>query len=100
MRRTPSSARRRAEMPEEMTDPMWTPSPERIAQANMSAFLRLAGVGDSYEELYQWSVLHPERFWPLMWKYADVVCDERGWHRDPWDEVVVGLGRMAPPDPD
>ncbi len=80
-----------------MTGPMWTPSAKRIAQANMSAFLRFAGVGDSYDELYQWSVLHPEKFWPLMWKYADVVADERE-DRDSWDEVVVGLDRMAPPD--
>ncbi|MEO7367233.1 MAG: acetoacetate--CoA ligase [Gemmatimonadaceae bacterium] len=81
-----------------MGDPVWIPSPERIAQANMSAFLRFAGVGDSYDELYAWSVLHPEKFWPLMWKYADVVADERGYTREPWDEVVVGLDRMAPPD--
>jgi acetoacetyl-CoA synthetase len=83
-----------------MTGPMWTPSDERIAQANMSAFLRYAGVGTTYDELYQWSVLHPERFWPRMWKYADVVADDRGHGRDPWDEVVVGLDRMAPPDPE
>ena len=83
-----------------MTGPMWTPSRERIAQANMSAFLRLAGVGGSYEELYRWSVTRPELFWPLMWKYADVVADARGYNRDPWDEVIVGLDRMAPPDPE
>ena len=83
-----------------MTGPMWTPSPHRIAQANMSAFLRFAGVGDSYDELYRWSVLHPERFWPVMWEFADVIAEERGDGRDQWDEVVVGLDRMAPPDPD
>ena len=87
-------------MDENLTGPMWTPSPDRIAQANMSAFLRLAGVGTTYEELYDWSVLHPEKFWPLMWKFANVIADERGDNRDPWDEVVVGLDRMAPPDPD
>ena len=83
-----------------MTGPMWTPSDDRIAQANMSAFLRFAGVGETYDDLYRWSVLHPERFWPLMWNYADVIAGDRGDDLDPWDEVVVGLDRMAPPDPD
>jgi acetoacetyl-CoA synthetase len=87
-------------MDEMMTGPMWTPSDERIAQANMSAFLRLAGVGDTYGELYRWSVMHPERFWPLMWEFADVVAEERGDGKAQWDEVVVGLDRMAPPDPE
>ncbi len=77
---------------------MWTPSRDRMAQANMSAFLRFAGAGDTYEELYRWSVMHPDRFWPLMWKFADVIADEGD--GDPWDEVVIGLDRMAPPDPE
>jgi len=64
----------------------------------MSAFLRFAGVGDTYDELYRWSVIHPERFWPTMWEFADVIAEERGDGRDQWDEVVVGLDRMAPPD--
>ena len=72
-----------------MTGPVWTPSPERIAQANMSAFLRFAGVGETYDELYRWSVLHPERFWPTMWEFADVIAEERGGGRDQWDEVIV-----------
>ena len=60
----------------------------------------MRAVGETYEELYRWSVLHPERFWPLMWKYADVIADDRGDDLNPWDEVVVGLDRMAPPDPE
>ncbi|MEO8194924.1 MAG: acetoacetate--CoA ligase [Gemmatimonadales bacterium] len=80
-----------------MTDPIWRPSPERIAQANMSAFLRFSGAGDSYSELYRWSVLHPEQFWPVMWKFASVVA-ESAENAEPWDEIVRGLDRMAPPD--
>jgi acetoacetyl-CoA synthetase len=83
-----------------MTGPMWTPSHDRIAQANMSAFLRYAGVGSTYDELYRWSILHPEQFWPLMWKYADVIAEPRGDTHSPWDEVIIGLDRMAPPDPE
>ena len=84
----------------DVTEPIWTPSEERIAQANMSAFLRYVadeGVGD-YAELYYWSVLHPERFWPKVWSFSGVIADERDGKR--WDEVIRGLDRMAPPDPE
>jgi acetoacetyl-CoA synthetase len=43
-------------------------------------------------------VAHPEAFWPEVWRFCGVVADERP-GREPWDEVVVGLERMAPPDP-
>jgi acetoacetyl-CoA synthetase len=83
-----------------VTEPIWSPSVERIAQANMSAFLRYVadeGPGD-YAELYYWSVLHPEKFWPKVWSFSGVIADERDGKR--WDEVVRGLDRMAPPDPE
>jgi len=86
-----------------MSEPIWTPSADRIAQANMSAFLRYTGAGDSYEELYRWSVLHPEKFWPAMWHFAEITAasaekTESAEKAEPWDEVVRGLDRMAPPD--
>ncbi len=98
-----------------VTDPIWVPSEERVAQANMSAFLRYAaGVGAtlSYEELYRWSVLHPAEFWATMWRFASIIGEggEEGdtgdqgeksaEGREPWSEVVRGLDRMAPPDPE
>jgi acetoacetyl-CoA synthetase len=58
----------------------------------MYAFMRQHGFA-SYAEMYDWSVLHPEEFWPEMWKFADLIGDS-------WDEVVHGLDRMAPPDRD
>lgn len=87
-----------------MSDPIWTPSEERIAQANMSAFLRYAGDFASYRELYRWSVLHPEDFWPVMWRFAALIAEgtegAEGAETEPWTEVVRGLDRMAPPDPE
>ncbi|HYN82477.1 MAG TPA: acetoacetate--CoA ligase [Gemmatimonadaceae bacterium] len=83
-----------------MDQPIWRPSEERIAQANMSAFLRYvsdAGPRD-YAALYRWSVMHPDQFWPAIWSFFEVVADER--EGDPWDEVIRGLGRMAPPHPE
>jgi len=71
----------------------------------MSAFLRFAGDFASYNELYRWSVLHPEEFWPVMWRFAEVISEKReagekeeNSDKEPWDEVVRGLDRMAPPD--
>jgi len=84
--------------------PVWSPGPSQIRDAAMTAFMRFArdcgadGVLD-YRALYQWSVERPEQLWPAIWKYFSVVCDERE-HGEPWDEIVVGLDRMAPPDPD
>jgi acetoacetyl-CoA synthetase len=43
-------------------------------------------------------VERPEAFWPEVWRFCGVVAEERP-GREPWDEVVVGLGRVAPPDP-
>ena len=64
----------------------------------MTAFMREHGF-NSYGEMYEWSVLHPEEFWPEMWNFAGIIAEDRG-DREPWDEVVHGLDRMAPPDRD
>ena len=47
---------------------------------------------DDFQSLYRWSVARPDAFWPEVWDFCGVVAE-------PWDEVVVGLERMAPPDP-
>jgi acetoacetyl-CoA synthetase len=72
--------------------PIWTPPEERVRQSNMYAFMRRHGFA-SYRELYEWSVLQPEEFWPEMWKFAEIIGGA-------WDEVVRGLDRMAPPHRD
>jgi len=53
-------------------DLLWTPSAQRIAQANMTAFSRAvaAQTGQefvSYADLHRWSVEHPEAFWSAIW---------------------------------
>jgi acetoacetyl-CoA synthetase len=67
----------------------------------MSAFLRYVS-GDaqsSYADLYRWSVMHPEEFWPRVWSFGEVIAATRDDGKQ-WDEVVRGVGRMAPPDPE
>jgi acetoacetyl-CoA synthetase len=51
-----------------------------------------------FPSLYAWSIARPDAFWPEVWRFCGVVADERP-GREPWSEVVVGLERMAPPDP-
>jgi acetoacetyl-CoA synthetase len=86
--------------------PLWTPDADRVRRANLTAFIarvrerRPPGserVTD-YPSLYQWSVERPDAFWPMVWDFCGVVAEERQ-GEPPWDEVVVGLDRMAPPDP-
>jgi acetoacetyl-CoA synthetase len=43
-------------------------------------------------------VERPEAFWPQVWDFCGVIAEERP-GKQPWDDVVVGLDRMAPPDP-
>jgi acetoacetyl-CoA synthetase len=88
--------------------PLWTPAPEAIARSHLRHFAeqvgRACGIraydGSSvdYGLLHRWSVEHPEQFWPEWWRYCGIISEERT-GRDAWDEVVIGLDRMAPPDP-
>jgi acetoacetyl-CoA synthetase len=85
-----------------MEQPVWTPSAERVARANLTAFIeriraRYPPVVD-YPSLYRWSVSRPDLFWPEVWEFCGVIAGA-GERDRPWDDVVVGLDRMAPPDP-
>ncbi len=76
----------------DMTEPVWKPSPERIAAANMSAFLsgvreRVPSVTD-YSSLYRWSVDQPAAFWGEVWSFCGIVASR------PADRVVEGLERI------
>ena len=85
--------------------PLWVPSAEQVRRSHLRRFVDkvgLAGAADEsgvdYQHLYEWSIRHPEKFWPAMWRYAGVIAYER-LGKDPWDEVVMGLDRMTPPHP-
>jgi acetoacetyl-CoA synthetase len=49
--------------------PLWTPSPDRIARANLTRF----GRGKSYAELYEWSIAKPLEFWDAVWDFEAVI---------------------------
>ena len=70
-----------------MTRLLWTPSPERIAGANLTRFtdavnrehgLTLAG----YDALYDWSIAHIADFWEAMWRFAGIR------HSEPYTSVL------------
>jgi acetoacetyl-CoA synthetase len=76
-----------------MTQPLWQPSRERLAQANMTAFARAVaaehGAGlEDYERLRAWSVERSDLFWPALWRFAGVRSSRA------WDEVLVDGDRM------
>ncbi|MBS05006.1 MAG: acetoacetate--CoA ligase [Gammaproteobacteria bacterium] len=63
-----------------MNDPLWSPSPERVARANMTRFAATAGARAGanlfvYADLHQWSIDHPEAFWDLVWQETGVIGD-------------------------
>jgi acetoacetyl-CoA synthetase len=76
-----------------MSTPLWTPSPERIAAANMTAFMRRVAaerkaVFADYGELYQWSIDRPPDFWAAVWEFCGVVSTRK------WDAVAADYGKM------
>src|SRR5881396_1622315 len=63
--------------------PLWTPSPERIEEANLTRFARQAirdwklGLND-YPAFYRWTIAHPEQFWDSLWRFASVRASAKG----------------------
>ena len=69
--------------------PLWAPTPERIATAQLTRFMdsvAAAGGFDAqgdYFALHRWSVEHPDEFWRAVWSFTEiegvageVVCDD------------------------
>ncbi len=73
--------------------PLWRPSPERIAASNLARFMReasrLAGrtIAD-YQSLWRWSVDEHGAFWRLVWTFTGVVGD------GPGEPAIADDGRM------
>jgi acetoacetyl-CoA synthetase len=84
-----------------MSLPIWKPSPERAAASSMARFrdelmrdhrLGLPPGGGlramDYDTLWRWSIEHPARFWPAVWRFCDVRASR------PFDRVLVDGTRM------
>jgi len=62
-----------------MKQPIWTPSPERIRQANLTRFMTMLNDNrgmdfQDYDRLYQWSITHIPDFWEAMWEFGGVIA--------------------------
>ena len=76
-----------------MSEPLWSPSPERVSAANLTTFREQAARRYHRElldfaALYAWSIEQPREFWPAVWSHCDVVS-----HRK-WDTVLEHEDRM------
>ncbi|HEY7057773.1 MAG TPA: acetoacetate--CoA ligase [Vicinamibacterales bacterium] len=78
-----------------MARPLWTPSADRIASANLTRFHQLVrdrfGVeGAAYADLHHWSIARPENFWTAIWDFCGIRAPTRG------DRVADDPDRMRP----
>ena len=73
-------------------EPIWTPSPLRLADANLTRFLAFAGARGSgatdYAGLWSWSVERPADFWEALFEFCGVVADRGA------GPVLLDAGRM------
>ena len=58
-------------------DLLWTPSAERVADANLTAFLSWLAAErglrfDGYHALWRWSVGDLPGFWQAVWDYSGI----------------------------
>ena len=66
-----------------MNKPLWQPSADRIAEANLTAFKEFVAkahgieVAD-YAALHAFSVDDMERFWTAVWDFCGVIARDRG----------------------
>jgi len=64
-----------------MSEPIWTPTAERVAASNLARFAEFARrehgapQGD-YGALWRWSVEERERFWSGMMEFAGILRDD------------------------
>jgi acetoacetyl-CoA synthetase len=63
-------------------EPIWSPSPERIARAQLTRFMRFvrerhhAPIPD-YAALHRWSIEFPENFWSALWDFCEIRAQTR-----------------------
>ena len=76
-----------------MKTPLWTPSEERIRNANLTRFIEYVNGKHgkkfkNYPELYQWSIEDIPSFWARLWEFVDIKAS-RG-----YTQVVDDLKKL------
>ena len=69
-------------------EPIWTPSPERIADSQLTQFMNQVQERYnlplySYFDLYRWSIEKPDQFWSAVWSFCDIKASQS------FEEVLV-----------
>ncbi|MGH1478355.1 MAG: acetoacetate--CoA ligase [Geminicoccales bacterium] len=76
-----------------MNEPLWQPSDERVANANLTAFMtslhaEMDAAPTTFDDLRVWSVDQPEAFWEAFWRFAEVQASK------PWKKVLTDGEKM------
>jgi len=76
------------------SNPLWSPSTERIADANVTRFIARVNANHQtaltdYASLYDWSVTQREQFWTEVWRFCAVRAE-----RQP--DSVLDNGNLMP----
>src|SRR6185503_2997163 len=63
-------------------DPIWSPSPERIARSQLTRFMRFVrerhrAPAPDYPALHRWSIEFPENFWNALWDFCEIRAQTR-----------------------
>jgi len=77
-----------------MTEPLWRPSPQRVASSNLERFADYVrdrhGVdAPDYASLHLWSVTNRAEFWDAVWEFCQVVAQRKG-------DAVLEQGERMP----
>jgi len=65
-----------------MTEPLWTPSEEIIAQSQMTAFIQFVNKKHAqkltnYDTLHKWSIENLENCWTSIWEFCNVIASQK-----------------------
>ncbi len=76
-----------------MSEPLWTPSPARVATARLTAFMEQVNEDfdleiNDYAGLYRWSTAEIGDFWRSVWDFGGVIAETRG------DTAIVDADKM------
>ena len=74
-----------------MTDPIWRPSAQRIAESNLQQFLNAHAdqlASRNYSGLYEWSISEPEAFWEACWDFCGIRATQ------PYESVLTPVEEM------
>lgn len=64
-----------------MKTPLWLPSQSRINAANLTRFISSINKAHSASctsahDLYSWSIENPDKFWPSLWDFCEILGEK------------------------